>query len=87
MQILRNSDFCSMKIQKSFGIIIKELRNNAGISQERLALESGVDRTYIGDTEKGNRNVSLEIIEKLCRYFKIPISELFIKIEKHGKTE
>ncbi|MBP5556581.1 MAG: helix-turn-helix transcriptional regulator [Bacteroidales bacterium] len=76
-----------MKIQKSFGLIIKELRNNAGISQERLALESGVDRTYIGDIEKGNRNVSLEIIEKLCRYFKIPISELFIKIEKHGKTE
>ena len=87
VQILRNSDFCGMKIQKSFGLIIKELRNNAGISQERLALESGVDRTYIGDIEKGNRNVSLEIIEKLCRYFKIPISELFIKIEKHGKQE
>ena len=54
-----------MKIQETFGLVIKELRNNKGVSQERLALDAEIDRTYIGDIEKGSRNVSLEIIEKL----------------------
>lgn len=72
-----------MKIQERFGLVIKELRNDRGISQERLALDADIDRTYIGDIEKGTRNVSLEIVEKLCNYFQLPISELFKKTEKY----
>ena len=76
-----------MKLQKTFGLVIKELRIKKGISQERLALDSNIDRTYIGDIEKGTRNVSLEIIEKLCKYYQIPISKLFKMIEDHGNNE
>lgn len=72
-----------MKLQTKFGLVIKDLRIKKGISQERLALDAEIDRTYIGDIEKGNRNVSLEIVEKLCNYFQIPISELFKMIESH----
>lgn len=72
-----------MKIQTKFGTAIKELRSKKGVSQERLALDAEIDRTYIGDIEKGTRNVSLEIIEKLCNYFQMPISELFKKIESY----
>lgn len=75
-----------MKIQTSFGLVVKELRIKKGISQERLALDSNIDRTYIGDIEKGTRNVSLEIIEKLCTYFQIPISKLFIMIEEYERN-
>lgn len=76
-----------MKIQERFGLVIKELRNDRGISQERLALDADIDRTYIGDIEKGTRNVSLEIVEKLCNYFQLPISELFNMIEQNGNDE
>lgn len=74
-----------MKIQTKFGLVIKELRTKKGVSQERLALDSGIDRTYIGDIESGTRNVSLEIVEKLCNYFQLPISELFKIIENHER--
>lgn len=71
-----------MKIQERFGAYIRILRISKGISQEKLGLETNIDRTYIGDIEKGTRNVSLDIIEKLATYFQIPISEIFKEIEK-----
>lgn len=71
-----------MKIQEKFGFIIKKMRLSKGISQERLALETNIDRTYISDIEKGTRNVSIEIIEKLANYFKVPVSAIFLLIEK-----
>lgn len=70
-----------MKIQEKFGLTIRELRQKKNISQEKLALDAGIDRTYIGDIEKGTRNVSIEVVEKLANYFQMPISELFIIIE------
>lgn len=82
-----NADFCKMKIQEQFGLAIKELRVQKGISQERLALETDIDRTYISDIEKGSRNISLEIIEKLANYFQLPVSELFKIVERYGNTK
>ena len=72
-----------MKIEQKFGLIIRQLRIEKGLSQEKLALDAGIDRTYIGDIEKGSRNVSITMIEKLASYFQISISELFIKMENY----
>jgi len=74
-----------MKIQEKFGLIIKQLRTKKGISQEKLALDSDIDRTYISDIEKGDRNVSLVMIERLSNYFQISVSELLKKVEDYGK--
>ena len=52
-------------IKVKFGIKLKQLRQERNLSQEKLANLSNIDRTYIPDIEKGNRNVSLKIIEKL----------------------
>lgn len=71
-----------MKIREKLGIVIKDMRLSKGISQEQLALETNIDRTYVSDIEKGTRNVSIEIIEKLANYFKVPISAIFLLIEK-----
>ena len=46
-----------------------------------MALDAGIDRTYIGDIENGSRNISLQIIEKLANYLGMPISEIFKLIE------
>ena len=42
-----------------FGRRLRELRKQAGISQEALAHESGLDRSYVGGVERGEYNISL----------------------------
>lgn len=54
-----------MNIKEKFGFKVKELREQKGFSIEFLANISNVDRTYISDIEKGKRNVSIEIMEKI----------------------
>lgn len=82
-----NNDICNMKIQEKFGLVLKELRTHKKISQEQLALNADIDRTYVGDIEKGNRNISIVTIEKLANYFQISISELFKLVEDYGKIK
>jgi transcriptional regulator with XRE-family HTH domain len=66
-----------MNIKIKFGNKIKELRKNAEISQEELAYLSGIDRTYISSIEKGDRNVSIAIVEKLSQALKVSIKDFF----------
>lgn len=66
-----------MDIKKKFGDKVKQLRLANGLSQEGLANEAGLDRTYIPGIEKGERNVSITVIEKLAIALKVDISELF----------
>ena len=54
-----------MNIKEKFGKKVKSLREQKGFSIEHLANISDVDRNYISDIEKGKRNVSIEIIEKI----------------------
>lgn len=76
-----------MNLQRKFGLVLKELRLEKGLSQESLGNQSDIDRTYISDIEKGERNISLKIIERLAETLQISLSELFKKIEKYGETE
>jgi len=48
-----------------------------------LANQSDIDRTYISDIEKGERNISLKIIEQLSGTLQISLSELFKRIENY----
>lgn len=53
-------------ILAEFGARLRELRHNARLTQEALALNSGIDRSYVGQVERGERNISLENIVKLA---------------------
>lgn len=66
-----------MDIKKKFGEKVKLLRIDKGWSQEKLALEANLDRTYIPSIEKGNRNVSITVIEKLAQALTVDIKVLF----------
>jgi len=66
-----------MNIKEKFGEKVKSLREAKGFSIEHLANISNVDRNYISDIEKGKRNVSLLIIEKLSKALDVDIKELF----------
>ena len=65
-----------MTILQKFGLRIKELRSTKGITQEDLAELSGLSRQYVGDVERGNRNISLVNIEKIATALEITLSEL-----------
>lgn len=54
-----------MNIKEKFGQKVKLLREEKSISIEHLANISNVDRNYISDIEKGKRNLSIEIMEKI----------------------
>lgn len=66
-----------MDIKKKFGDKVKQLRLARGLSQEGLANEANLDRTYIPGIEKGERNVSITVIEKLAIALQVDIRELF----------
>ena len=66
-----------MDIKEKFGKKLKSLRLEKGISQESLALLADLDRTYIPGIEKGLRNVSITVIEKLANALNVSISEFF----------
>lgn len=66
-----------MDIKKKFGKKVKLLRIEKGWSQEKLALNADLDRTYIPSIEKGDRNVSITVIEKIAKALKTNIKNLF----------
>lgn len=63
-------------IKKEFGLRVRELRLAQNISQEKFAERVNLHRTYIGSIERGERNVSLENIQKLSKALNINISAL-----------
>ncbi len=65
-----------MTILQKFGLRIKELRSAKRITQEDLAELSGLSRQYVGDVERGTRNISLVNIEKIATALEITLSEL-----------
>ena len=65
------------KLQKHFGERVRELRKQKELSQESLALLCGLDRTYIGGVERGERNISLLNIQKIAVALGVSARELF----------
>lgn len=74
-------------IQKNFGLAIKKLREETGLSQEKFALSIGMDRTYYASVEAGKRNISLQNIYKIAQGFDISVSALFVVVEKTEEGE
>ena len=70
-----------MDIRKRFGKRIKELRQARGLSQEALAHLVELNTSYISGIEKGESDISIEMIQKLSIAFQINISDLFEGLE------
>lgn len=58
------------------GKTIRELRNTSDLSQEKLAFTCGLDRTYIGSVERGERNVSIINLQKIATALQVELTEL-----------
>jgi transcriptional regulator with XRE-family HTH domain len=66
----------------ALGRAVRELRQERGISQEDLADEAGLHRTYVGGIERGERNVAFLNLVKLARALGVPASELLSRYER-----
>ncbi|RJQ35785.1 XRE family transcriptional regulator [Candidatus Microgenomates bacterium] len=62
---------------KKLGERIKELRKKLNMTQEDLAFKVGVDRSYMGFVERGEKNPTLDKLIKISQSLKVSLSELF----------
>ena len=65
-----------MDINDVFGKKVLERRQSLKISQETLANMADIDRTYLPDIEKGKRNVSLKVADKIAKALSISLKDL-----------
>ena len=69
------------EIAKALGKRIRNYRTAIGWSQERLAELSGCHPTYIGQLERGEKNATMESIEKIASALNVSLSKLFEKLD------
>ena len=67
-------------IAKVLGQRIRNYRTSKGLSQEKLAELSGCHPTYIGQIERGEKNATIESIEKISSALNVSLSKLFEKL-------
>ncbi len=60
-----------------FGNLVRTARQKAGLSQENLADKAGIDRSYLGGVERGERNPTLLVIERIAAGLDLSVAELF----------
>ena len=65
-----------MDINEIFGKNVMEKRLSLKFSQETLANMADIDRTYLPDIEKGRRNVSLKVAEKIAKALNVSLQDL-----------
>ena len=64
-------------IIKEVGFNIRRIRQELGISQEKLAALADLHRAYIGQIERGEKNIGLKNLEKIAKALHVNIKELF----------
>jgi transcriptional regulator with XRE-family HTH domain len=73
--------------KEKFGRHLSKLRKQRGLSQERLGDLCGLDRTYIGGVERGERNVSLVSIIRIASGLNVEAAELFAPFGATGGSD
>jgi XRE family transcriptional regulator, regulator of sulfur utilization len=68
-------------IAKKLGERIRVLRVEKGLSQEQLGERSGLHTNYIGQVERGEKNVTIESLLKIARSLEIPLEQLFHSVD------
>jgi len=66
-----------MDIRRRVGLNLKRLREERGKSQEELAFDCGLHRTYVSGVERGVRNPTVLVLHKLAKGLRVDIAEFF----------
>jgi transcriptional regulator with XRE-family HTH domain len=65
-----------MDVRRRVGLNVKNVRKERGLSQEGLAFECGLHRTYVSGVERGIRNPTVVVLEKIAEALKVPAGRL-----------
>ena len=71
-----HNGFLPLDVSSRFGLRLRQLRRDKQMTQLRLAVEFGIDRTFISDVERGRKSISLPMLEVLALGFQVSLSEL-----------
>ena len=71
----------SLNIDNAFGKVLKQTREKKGLSQEQLAFDSGLHRTYISLIERGKRSPSLRTLERIVNALDLRLSVMIKDME------
>lgn len=75
-----------MRGRELVGKNIKRIRVTNGVSQEQLAFDAGVDRSYLGGVERCDENPSVDTLDKIAAVLGVPLIELFQPIAADAAT-
>lgn len=70
-----------MNIATAFGQVLRQLRKNAGLTQEQLGFESGLERNYISMLERGERQPTMNSLFKLASPLQVSPSSIVAQVE------
>ena len=70
-----------MDVRQRLGINLRRLRKARGLGQEKFALEFEIARTYVSGIERGVRNPTVTVVQRLADALGVSIAELFADVE------
>lgn len=65
----------------AFGLTIRELRKAKGLSQEAFADAAGLDRSYMGHIERGEKNITLSKVYQIAGALNMTVSDIFLAVQ------
>lgn len=71
------------RVKAAFGKAMRKFRADGGLSQEELAARAGLNRTYLGDVERGERNVAVVNMQRIAKALDVKLSDLVREMERH----
>lgn len=82
--IRRFSSMGEETLAEGFGRLVRRLREERGYSQEGFAFRVGLHRTYVGDIERGEKNVTLVTADKLAKGLGLTLAGLLSELERRA---
>lgn len=67
------------------GKVLREARENVGLTQEKLALDADVDRTYISQLENDKKSPTIDLLFRICKAIGVRASDVIAKVEDGKK--
>lgn len=77
------TDLKRSSVLEAFGQAVRECRKAQGFSQESFAHYCGLDRSYMGGVERGERNITLTNIERIISALQMKPSDFFLALDAH----
>ena len=65
---------------------LRRLRSEQGVSQEKLAHDTGIDRAYVSELEREQGNASVDLLDRLAQSLSVPLREFFVEPESGAEA-